>query len=48
MDSLLTYIGYIGVIIQFLVVASAPILLLWLIYKGAIKPLIELFDKKNN
>lgn len=46
MDLIVTIIGYLGVIIQFLLVISVPFLLLWFIYQGAIKPFIELFRKK--
>ena len=46
MDLIVTIIGYLGVIIQFLLVICVPFLFLWLIYQGAIKPFIELFRKK--
>lgn len=46
MDLIVTIIGYFGVIIQFLLVISIPLLFLWFIYQGVIKPLIELFRKK--
>lgn len=47
MDSIITIIGYLGVIIQYLLVICVPFLLLWLVYQGVIKPLIALFRKKD-
>lgn len=46
MGLIVTIIGYLGVIIQFLLVISVPFLFFWFIYQGAIKPFIELFRKK--
>ena len=47
MDPIITIIGYLGVIIQYLLVICVPFLLLWLVYQGVIKPLIALFRKKD-
>lgn len=47
MDSIITIIGYLGVIIQYLLVICVPFLLFWFVYQGVIKPLIALFRKKD-
>ena len=45
MELIITIIGYISIVIQFILYIFFPFFLLWIIYQGAIKPLIELFRK---
>lgn len=47
MDLIITIIGYLGVIIQWVLCLFVPILLLWFIYEGVIKPFIALFRKMD-
>lgn len=46
MELIVTIIGYISIVIQFILYIFFPFFLLWFIYQGAIKPFIELFRKK--
>jgi hypothetical protein len=46
MDLIITIIGYISIVILFILYIFFPFLFLWFIYQGVIKPFIELFRKK--